>query len=70
MESIWMRREELPNFQSLTSDKNTEAVVIGGGMAGILTAYLLKHRGVSVILLEADRIGWGRTKNTTAKKAL
>lgn len=70
MESIWIRREELPNFQSLTSDKNTEAVVIGGGMAGILTAYLLKHRGVSVILLEADRIGWGQTKNTTAKIAL
>ena len=42
MESIWMRREELPNFQSLTSEKNTEAVVIGGGMAGILTAYTLK----------------------------
>ena len=36
-------------------------------MAGILTACLLKKSGISVVVLEADRIAGGQTKNTTAK---
>ena len=44
-----------------------QAVVIGAGLAGILTAYYLKQAGIRTIVLEADRIGSGQTKNTTAK---
>lgn len=36
-------------------------------MAGILTAYMLKKKGQDVIVIEADRIASGQTKNTTAK---
>lgn len=41
--------------------------VIGGGMAGILTAWQLEQAGVRTVVLEADQIGQGQTKNTTAK---
>ena len=41
--------------------------MIGGGLAGILTAALLRESGVDVVVLEADRIGSGQTENTTAK---
>lgn len=41
--------------------------MIGGGMTGILTAWYLKQAGVHAVVLEADQIGGGQTKNTTAK---
>lgn len=42
-------------------------MIIGGGIAGILCAHALAQAGVDCILLEADRICGGVTKNTTAK---
>ena len=36
-------------------------------MAGILTAWQLEQAGVRTVVLEADQIGQGQTKNTTAK---
>ena len=51
----------------LAGDMEVPAVVIGAGLAGILTAYYLKQAGIRTVVLEADRIGSGQTKNTTAK---
>lgn len=42
-------------------------VVIGGGMAGILTAYQLKKRGIESIVIERGEAGRTITANTTAK---
>ena len=44
-----------------------DALVIGGGICGILTAHLLKERGLDVVLLEASRLLGGQTRGTTAK---
>ncbi len=52
---------------SLRCDITTEVAVIGGGMAGILIAYLLQQQGVQVVVLECRKAGGGITKNTTAK---
>ena len=57
MESIWNSTVEIPPRNALEEDISVEAVVIGAGMAGILTAYLLKENGVGTVVLEADRIG-------------
>lgn len=67
MESIWSSTVQIHERGSLEEDISVEAVVIGAGMAGILTAYLLEENGVPVVVLEADRIASGQTKNTTAK---
>lgn len=45
----------------------TDVLVIGGGMAGILTAHLLRQSGVDCLLVEAEHICRGVTQNTTAK---
>ncbi|MCI8550361.1 MAG: FAD-dependent oxidoreductase [Lachnospiraceae bacterium] len=67
MSSLWTETVSIPRREKLSGDMKTEAVVIGGGMAGILTARLLTESGIRTVVLEAAAIGGGQTKNTTAK---
>lgn len=67
MGSLWSETVSIPRFSALNGDRRTDVLIIGGGMAGILCAYQLRQAGVDCILVEADRIGCGITKNTTAK---
>lgn len=67
MKSIWSRDIEIPERESAKWSKYRDVIVIGAGMAGILTAYFLQERGFKVAVLEADRIAGGQTCNTTAK---
>ncbi len=70
MESIWEKSFERPSFIALDGDKNTDVLIIGGGIAGLLCAYKLGREGVYCALLEADRICGGVTDSTTAKITL
>lgn len=70
MESIWEKtRAQRPAFLSDEEDFPTscEVAVIGGGMAGILTAYMLTEAGVDTVVFEAKTVASGQTQNTTAK---
>lgn len=67
MESIWKQTVEFPQRECLKGDIQVKNLVIGGGMAGILTAYLLQKQGLQVVVVEAKRIASGQTGNTTAK---
>ena len=67
MQSLWKTTADLPRKPILTENLKTEVAVVGGGMAGILTAYLLKKQGADVTVLEANTIASGQTGNTTAK---
>lgn len=64
--SIWEDTITLPSFNSLNNDIETDILVVGGGITGILTAYYLKQAGFNVVLVEKNKIGSGATKNTTA----
>ncbi|MDO4573137.1 MAG: FAD-dependent oxidoreductase [Clostridia bacterium] len=65
--SLWSDTAALPRFERLSRDIKTDVLIIGGGMAGLLTAYLLDRAGVDYVLVEAERIASGATRNTTAK---
>lgn len=67
MQSIWSITSDMPSFKKLESDLNTDVLIIGGGIAGILCAYFLKELGVDYALVEGNTICSGITKNTTAK---
>lgn len=67
MNSIWSDTVSLPAFEPLRRDIKTDVLIIGGGIAGILSAFMLEEAGVDYVLVEADRILSGITKNTTAK---
>ena len=64
--SLWGDNIIMPSFPTLGKDENTEVLIIGGGMAGILCAYYLKSKGIQFILCEAARVGSGTTYGTTA----
>ena len=66
MKSVW-QETQLPQFPTLEGDIKTDVLIIGGGMAGILTAYFLHQNGVKYVLVEKDRICGENTQNTTAK---
>ena len=65
--SIWNESVTLPAFPALRGDIKTDVLIIGGGICGILCAYLLKEAGIDCTLVEADRLAQGTTGNTTAK---
>ncbi len=65
--SLWKETSQLPQFPPLPGHMTTDVLVIGGGIAGLLCAWHLQRAGISYVLVEADRICSGITKNTTAK---
>lgn len=66
-EAYWLQNTGLSTYPKLQEDIDTEVAIIGGGMTGITSAYLLAKEGKKVVLLEAGRILNGTTGHTTAK---
>jgi len=67
MTSVWTETTHPKPRPSLQGDRSTDVLIIGGGLAGILTAHLLSEAGLCPIVVEAKTIGDGVTKHTTAK---
>lgn len=65
--SLWKDTTTFLNRVSLKGDIRTDVAIIGGGLAGILTAHFLEQAGRKCVVLEAGQTGSGQTGNTTAK---
>lgn len=57
----------MPQFEALDGDIQTDVLIIGGGMAGLLCAWQLQKAGIDCVVAEANRIAGGVTVGTTAK---
>ncbi|TAA72833.1 FAD-dependent oxidoreductase [Planococcus salinarum] len=66
-ESYWLDSTELPAFPSLQENHEADVIIIGGGISGIMTAYLLTKKGYRIALVEGGRLLNGTTGYTTAK---
>jgi len=66
-QSLWLATAPDTSYPPLERDLATDVAVVGGGVAGLTTALLLKRAGLRVAVLEADRVGSGVTGCTTAK---
>ena len=64
--SIWMATANTPSQARLRENIRTEVCIIGAGIAGLSTAYLLGREGRSVVVLDDGLIGGGMTGRTTA----
>lgn len=63
----WIASTSQTDYPSLTEDISIDIAIIGGGMTGITSAYLLKKEGYKVAIIDADRIVQGTSAHTTAK---
>lgn len=67
MESLWQHNTTLPHFEPLRGDISVDVLVIGGGLAGLLTAYKLTKEGIDCVLVEKGKLCSQTTAHTTAK---
>ena len=65
--SYWMDSVVLPKFPRLDKDIHVDVVIVGGGITGLTSTYLLVNEGLKVAVIEADRLLNGTTGHTTAK---
>lgn len=65
--STWMETIEMPTFAPLANDMDVDVCIVGGGIAGLTTAYMLLQAGRKVCVLEGYEIGSGQTSRTTAQ---
>ncbi|HUQ87068.1 MAG TPA: FAD-dependent oxidoreductase [Vicinamibacterales bacterium] len=63
---VWPDTAEVPSFSPLTNDTTADVCIVGAGIAGLTTAYLLTQVGKSVIVVDDGAIGSGQTSATTA----
>jgi len=64
--SIWMATAETPSEPTLQEDVRTDVCIVGAGIAGLTTGYLLALEGKAVVVLDDGAIGGGMTGRTTA----
>ena len=67
MESYWVDTTTRPSFSKLDRDIDVDVCIIGAGITGIMSAYMLKDSGLKICLIEKGEICSGVTENTTAK---
>src|SRR3954463_12694375 len=65
--SLWVDSAPETGYPVLKPGLHVDVAVLGGGIAGLTTALLLKRDGASVAVVEAGRVGAGVTAYTTAK---
>ncbi|WP_121639822.1 FAD-dependent oxidoreductase [Virgibacillus sp. Bac330] len=66
-QSFWRETSTIPKYPSLDTSIQTGVGIVGGGITGITTAYLLSKKNIKVTLIDANPILKGTTGHTTAK---
>ncbi|MEK7357305.1 MAG: FAD-binding oxidoreductase [Bdellovibrionota bacterium] len=64
--STWAATESMPTFVPLSKNLAVDVCIVGGGIAGLTSAYLLMKEGKRVCVLEAFELASGQTARTTA----
>lgn len=64
--SVWMDTASLPVFAPITGHIDAQVCVIGAGMAGLMTAWLLQQQGRDVVVIDALGVGAGESGRSAA----
>src|SRR5215470_9976148 len=63
---VWIDDTQIRKFPKLQRNISADVLVVGAGVTGITTAYLLKKAGLTVALIERERVASIDTGHTTA----
>src|SRR5215204_4112121 len=64
--SVWMNTTEVPDLPAVNQDMRASVCIVGAGISGMTTAYLLARAGRAVVVIDDGPIGGGETGRTTA----
>jgi L-2-hydroxyglutarate oxidase LhgO len=64
--SLWSATSKEPSIPPLDKNISADVCIVGAGIAGMTTAYLLARKRKSVVILDKNQIGSGETALTTA----
>jgi glycine/D-amino acid oxidase-like deaminating enzyme/nitrite reductase/ring-hydroxylating ferredoxin subunit len=65
-EPSWFAEALPPQFQKLGSDVPADVAIVGAGISGMTTAYLLSRAGKKVAVIDDGNVASGETGRTTA----
>lgn len=65
--SLWRKSYAERVYPALNGDVEVDVVVVGAGITGLTTAYLLKQAGKTVAVLDKATVGGGTSGRTTGK---
>lgn len=65
--SLWASALGAPTYPAVDADRSVDIVIVGAGIAGLLTATLAAEHGAGVLVVDRYGIGGVATRNTTAK---
>lgn len=63
---IWYRSAAAPTYEPLQVDTEADVCIVGAGIAGLTTAYLLARQGKSVAVIDAQAVAGGESGRTSA----
>ncbi len=65
-QSVWAATQKMPKYPPLEESLRADVCIVGAGIAGLTTAYLLTQAGKSVVILDDGPLAGGATEVTTA----
>ncbi len=65
--SFWISNSKGTDYPTLNQDIQTEYLIIGAGLTGLHTAYLLSDYSDSITVVDADKVGYGSSGRNTGK---
>ncbi|WP_455540139.1 FAD-dependent oxidoreductase [Terrisporobacter sp.] len=66
-DSYWILSSENNTYETLNKDEKIDCLIVGSGIVGLTTAYLLAKENRDVIIVDADKVGWGTSGRNTGK---
>lgn len=67
MKSLWTANIKTRSSHRLNKNIKTDILIIGGGMAGLMTAFNLKDSQYNITLVDSYKIGFGVSSKNTGK---
>lgn len=64
--SVWIATAEMPGGTPVSANVDTDVCIVGAGIAGLTTGYLLSKAGKRVVILDDGAMASGVTQLTTA----
>ncbi|MBS6507573.1 MAG: FAD-dependent oxidoreductase [Paraclostridium bifermentans] len=66
-ESYWILSSKGECYEKLKEDLEVDTLIVGGGIVGVTTAYLLSKKGIETAIVDAHKIGYGSSGRNTGK---